>query len=301
MVTAQLTPAGVGIHNVLIATDFSQSSNAALDFGLQLTHDYHAKAYVAFVLPNDQFLLAGPEAYVAARDVACRDLEELKAELKRTRSYVEGEDYHLYLLEGQAAPAILEFARRQRADLIVVGTHGRTGLGKALLGSVAESVFRGSPVPVLTIGPCLRRAAPNNSPRNILVAADFTPASEQAVRYASALAREHGSQLTLLHVPNQKELDHAADRERTLQETKNRLAELLRREADGVPCKICVATGKVVPTILRTADAIEADLLVMGVRPPGAVLGRVMWPHAYEVVRESRCPVLTVRGAGREK
>ena len=74
MPTAQLTPIGVGIHNVLIATDFSSYSNQALDFGLKLAKGYKAPAYVVFVVPSDQFILAGPEAYVAAKEAARRDL-----------------------------------------------------------------------------------------------------------------------------------------------------------------------------------------------------------------------------------
>ena len=66
MVTAQLTPVGVGIHNVLIATDFSRYSNVALTFGLDLAHDYRATAYVVSVIPTDEILLAGPDAYVPA-------------------------------------------------------------------------------------------------------------------------------------------------------------------------------------------------------------------------------------------
>lgn len=299
MVTAQLTPVEVGIHNVLIATDFSRSSNVALDLGLQLARDYQAKAYVVFVLPTDEFMVAGPDAYVAARDAACRDLKELKAQLNRVHAYVEGADYHLYLLEGQVAQSILDFADQKKVDLLVLGTHGRTGLSKALLGSVAERVFRGSTAPVLTIGPNVHEPVRVNAPRNIMVAADFTPASERAVRYAASLAREHESTLTLMHVVNPKEIETAGDRSSALLGAKTKLEALLGQEARGIHCCARVESGKVVARILQTVDEIDADLLVMGVRPPGAVLGHVMWPHAYEIVRESACPVLTVRGAAK--
>ncbi len=142
MATAQLTPVGVGIHNVLIATDFSSCSNLALSFGLELAHGYRANAYVVFVVPADEFMMAGPEAYIAAKEAARRDLLELKHELRKKHSYIEGEDYHLFLLEGDVAQAILDFAQQKQIDAIVVGTHGRGGLGRALMGSVAESVFR---------------------------------------------------------------------------------------------------------------------------------------------------------------
>jgi nucleotide-binding universal stress UspA family protein len=294
MATAQLTPIGVGIHNVLIATDFSQYSNQALDFGLELAKGCKAPAYVVFVVPSDQFMLAGPEAYVAAKEAARRDLEALKVELKDSHSCVEGKDYHLYLLEGEVAESILNFAHQKHIDLIVVGTHGRGGLGKAIMGSVSELVFRGSPVPVLTIGPNARHVQHALAPKNILVAADFTPASERAARYAAGLASKHHSRMTLLHVVDPKELEHHPHRDRMVQGLEANLQALLGPGAT-VPCTLCVEPGRVVPTVLRTAAELEADLLVVGVRPALPVLSRCMWPNAYEIVRGAPCPVLTVR------
>ena len=159
MVAAQVTPNAVGIHNLLIAIDFSRCSNLVLQHGLALAKEYNANAQVVFVLPTNEFLVAGPDAFVAARDAACRDLNELKTELKVAYGYEEGKDYHLFLLEGDVAQCVLDFADKKHIDLFVLGTHGRGGLGKALMGSVAEKVFRRSPVPVLTIGPCHRGSA----------------------------------------------------------------------------------------------------------------------------------------------
>jgi nucleotide-binding universal stress UspA family protein len=296
MVSAQLTPIGVGIRNVLIATDFSRYSNVALNFGLELAHDYHATAYVAAVIPTDEILIAGPDAYLAAKDATRRDLLELKAEVARVHSFVEGKDYHLYMLEGAVAEALLDFAHSKQIDLMVVATHGRSGLGKVLIGSVAEKVFRQSSVPVLTIGPRVHRPAYKNPRRNILVPTDFTPASERAVHYAAALARARKAALTVLHVLSPAAVKGVADRADVEQGIKTKLAELLEREADGVQCHTRVEVGRVETAILETADKIEADLLVMGVRPWNGLLDRLMWPHAYEVVRESPCPVVTVRG-----
>jgi nucleotide-binding universal stress UspA family protein len=296
MVTAQLTPVGVGIQNVLIATDFSRYSNTALNFGLQVAKAYKAKAHVVFVIPCDQFLLAGPEAYVAAKDAARRDLEQLQAELHRAHSYVQDEDYHLYLLEGDVAQSILDFAQQKRIDLIVVGTHGRSGLGKAFMGSVAERVFRQSLVPVLTLGPHLRRPTRDNGPKNILVAADFTPSSARAARFAAMLARENQAKLTLLHVVDHKKLEHVPDPAAVKRGIESRLADMLGAEGAPVDCSLQVEVGPVVPAILHTLNEKGVDLLVIGVHRSSSVLDRLMFPHAYELVCESSCPVLTLRG-----
>jgi nucleotide-binding universal stress UspA family protein len=289
MATAQLTPVGVGIHNVLIATDFSRCSNAALEFGLQLARGCNAATYIVFVVPNDQFLLAGPEAYVAAKDAAQRDLESLKFELQKT--HPEAKDCHFFLLDGDVAQCVLDLARQNKGDLIVLGTHGRGGLGRAILGSVAERVFRNSTVPVLTIGPYCCRATEALAPANILVPVDFTPASERAIGYAVALAGEHKSKLTLLHVIDPKA---ARQSEHKRTEAKAKLVALVGGEVR-VACDLRVEMGRVVPTVIKVAEEIAADLLVMGVRPPTGVLDRFAWPNAYEAVRQASCPVLTVR------
>lgn len=297
MATAQLTPVGVGIHHVLIATDFSHCSELALSSGLELAHGYRADAYVVYVVPTDQFLVAGPEAYTAAKAAARRDLLELKQELRKKHSYIEGDDYHLFLLEGDVAGSILDFAQERQIDLIVVGTHGRGGLGRALMGSVAEQVFRQSPVPVLTMGPHLQRITRAGAPKNILVPVDFTPASERAAHYAVAMAREHTATLTLLHVIERWPSQAQSDRARVTEALRDKLEKVVGEEAPGLRCSFRVEVGRVVERVLYTANGIDADLVVMGVRPRTGLVNRLMWPHAYEIVREAACPVLTVRGS----
>ena len=295
MATAELHRIGVGIHSVLIATDFSRYSKVAENIGLALAHEYQAKAHMVFVLPRDEFLMAGPDAYVAAQEAAARDLQELKAELQRRHSYTEGKEYHLVMLEGDVAQSILECARDREVDLIIVGTHGRGGLGKMLMGSVAEHVFRQSPVPVITVGPHLRQPRKGLA-RNMLVAADFTPAAERAAQYAAALAREHNAKLTLLHVVEPAELKGIADRAEVLHGIKNKLRAMLGRHGEGLTPCYRVEVGSLIPTILRTEIEIAADLLVLGVRPWSGLRDRLMWPNAYAIVRAAECPVLTVRG-----
>ncbi len=294
MATVQVTPVAVGIRNVLIATDFSSYSSSALDFGLQLAQTFNASAYVAFVVPNDPYLLAGPDAYVAARDAARRDLEELEAEVKRSHRCIEGK-CHVYLLEGEVARSILDFARQKQVDLIVMGTHGRGGLRKALLGSVAEAVFRHSPVPVLTLGPGVKATVLQHRAQEILVAADFTAASKRAVEYAAQLAQQQGAHLTLLHVLDPKKLEHTPDRAAVLRGIELRLSELLGRAGEDVHCSMRTDVGHVTQTVLEVAKELPADLIVIGVRPSSGVLDRLIIPHAYDVVCEAPCPVLTLR------
>jgi len=295
MAIAQLTPSAVGIRNVLIATDFSRYSEAALGFGLELARDHGGMAYIVCVVPNDVYMLAGPEAHITARDACLRDLEQLRAELKRCHPEVPETVCQFYLLDGAVASSIIEFAQKKHIDLIVMGTHGRGGLRKALLGSVAERVFRHSPVPVLTLGPAVHVTRREGRLTTILVPVDFTPASQRAVQYACGLARVQNAALTLLHVLDPSQVRHVPDHAAVEHGLELRVRELLGRDGGGPDCSIRIATGQVTRTILEVATELSAELIVMGVRPSGGVLDHLVIPHAYQVVREAPCPVLTLR------
>ncbi len=293
MATAWLTNTGVSIHTVLIAIDFSQPSSAAMRYGFELAHRYQAEAHLVFVTPTDEYMLAAPESLGYARDAARRDLLELQSQLKKAYDYEEGTDYHAHLLEGAVADSILDCARERRADLIVVGTHGRGSVGKMLMGSVAERVFRHSPVPVMTIGPGVRQ--PCVDPKNIVLATNCSPASERAAHYACSLAREHHAALTVVHALEHVPEHALCDRERLAQAVKEQLAELIGKHSGGFDIRYEVHCGQPVPVILNAARDCRADYLVLGVHRRSGLLDRVMWPTAYGVVREAACPVLTVR------
>jgi nucleotide-binding universal stress UspA family protein len=296
--TAQLTPAGVGIHNVLIATDFSHHSDIALRFGLSLARLCGAQSEIVYVLPTGEYVIAGPEALHAAQEAARRDLLDFKSRLGHLRDLGDSEDFHVRMLEGPVAERLLQCARERKIDLIVVGTHGRGSLGKVILGSVAEKIFRHSPIPVLTVGPNIHRHRGINQTHHILAPCDLTPRSHPAVEYACALAEEHNSQLTVLHVVDRLAEATNLDPERVRQENKKRLVELAGRHAGSVSICYRVEFGNVPGAILRVASEIDSDFIVLGVRCSSGVLDRFMWPIAYELVRSATCPVLTIRGSG---
>ncbi len=297
MATAQLASKSVSIKNVLIATDFSHHSDPALHYGLELAHLYGAQAEIAYVVPTDEFVLAGPEALHAAREAARRDLLDFKARLRHAGALVEDVDYHLTMLEGSVADCLLQCASEKKIDLLVVGTHGRRGLGKFIIGSVAEKVFRHSPVPVLTIGPNIHEPREINLMRHMLAPCDLTPKSHPAVQYACTLAEAHGSRLTVLHVVDHLREVTNLDPYRVKREIEEKLAEIVGTVPEGVDVDYRVEFGNVAATILRVASETAANLIVVGVRRSAGVLDRFMWPIAYELVREAACPVLTIRGS----
>jgi nucleotide-binding universal stress UspA family protein len=294
MATAQLHATGAAVRNLLIATDLSRQSEEILHAGMDLRQAYGAHATILYVLPRDEYVIAGFEAYAAARDVARRDLAELEAKLSAKHACARGEDYEVLIAEGDVAECIFECARQHDIDLIVLGTHGRKGLSKTIVGSVAEKIFRHSEVPVLTIGPYARSSALAH-PKRLLVPIDFTAATQHAAKYACALARGHQSELVLLHVIDQAPKGAMADLECLKHTVEQSLVELISCEEKPNQVRVLTRVGKIVPTVLNTASEIDADLLVLGVHTYPKLLDHLRLQNAYELVRQAPCPVLTVR------
>jgi len=141
------------IARIVIPTDFSETAAAAVEYGCELATNVGARVTLLHVFSPG--IIATPDAVFAptpeeqyALGVAARARLLLTAE-KLAR---EGLDIDCLAVEGIAHEAIDAVARRQNADLIVMGTHGRSGLSHLLLGSIAEQVLRHAPCPVLTIG-----------------------------------------------------------------------------------------------------------------------------------------------------
>ena len=199
-------------------------------------------------------------------------------------------------------PVVSEVLKQGNMDLIVLGTHGRTGVQKLLLGSTAEAVFRRARVPVLTIGPAVQGGAHSGGRFHcVLFATDFNAVSAAAAPYAVSLAQENQSRFVLLHVlpkpkPGRPERDGAL----SIAEALHRLEEFVPAEAE-LWCRpeVMVQHGDAAEQILAVAKQSGADLIVLGVRGMDRLVSaatRVEQAIAYQVVINARCPVLTIRG-----
>ena len=294
MATAQLHTTSVAVRNVLIATDLSRQSDEVLRAGMDLRYAYGAHATVLYVLPRDEYVLAGFEAYAAARDAARRDLVELERKLCARYPHVPREEYEVLIAEGDVAECIFECVSERHIDMIVLGTHGRRGLSKAFVGSVAERIFRHSEVPVLTIGPFAHGSLLAH-PKRLLVPIDFTAATQHSAKYACALAHEHQSELVLLHVIEEVPKGTMADFECLKRTMEQCLVELISCEEKPKQVRVVTQVGKVVPTVLNAVSDFDADMLVLGVHTYPRLLDHLRMQNAYELVRQAPCPVLTVR------
>ncbi|HLW38125.1 MAG TPA: universal stress protein [Candidatus Eremiobacteraceae bacterium] len=141
--------------NIVVPIDGSEPAAAAIDLALRMVKEQRAALSFIYVLEIEKLAIAtvpvsmNPELiFDEARKAAEEILTGAKARAKKA-----GVEADVRLLEGDCVDSVLQFARDNKSELIVIGSHGRTGITRALLGSVAEGIIRRAPVPVLVTHP----------------------------------------------------------------------------------------------------------------------------------------------------
>jgi nucleotide-binding universal stress UspA family protein len=271
----------VAFRNILFATDLSYLSDAALPYVLETARLYGSKVHAIHVRQRGA-------PWTQPEENAITSLGE------RLKSV----PHEVVVVDGETLPALLQQITDKNIDLVVVSTHGRTGLGRVLLGSVAEAIFREAPCPVLTVGPHLIR-----DPqwvlkiKEILSATDLAPTSAGAADYAISLAQENQARLTILNVQAAPKAGEFIESESYVPSTLRRLQQLVPDEAQ-LWCAphFLVEEGDTAEKILDVAARYHADLIVLGIHPHAVgVATHVSRPTAHRVVAGATCPVLTVR------
>ena len=279
----------VKLGNVLVATDFSPVSKGAVLYATAIARRHNSKLFIAHVVTSrsENALMEGWRAGQA----------EITAQLLANR--LDGVEHELMVKSGQVEEVLSRLIREKQIDLVVVGTRGRTGVLKALLGSVAEDIFRRAPCPVLTIGPSISGQNPEVGPERILAATGFATHSVLGVRYAIGLAQNLHSSIALLHVVTEGGELSGEAKPRLTAESVAKLRGLIPIASDlASEPLLLVDFGSAVEKILQTAAGWNANLIVLGLRSvQDAATGKATWARAYEIVSKANCPVLTVRGS----
>ncbi|HYL12483.1 MAG TPA: universal stress protein [Terriglobales bacterium] len=291
-----IAPTRIKLQNILFATDFSASAQSALSSAINLARRYDAGVYIVNVLPHLPFVESPQPDPEETRLLA----KEQIAALIDSGSF--GDVKHKELIEeGEVSEVLSQLVRKYAVDLVVMGTCGRKGFGKLLLGSVAEEVFRNAECPVLTIGP--HAAGWEGNLRHILYATDSGPESIHAVPYAISLAEENGARLTLLHVAPEPALAlpepepgamPVIDRKEVVATTKKQLRSLIPEGTlPWQELEFVVQFGEPAETIVRIASE-AVDMIVLGVKRPTALTKHLGAGVAYQVACDAPCPVLSV-------
>jgi nucleotide-binding universal stress UspA family protein len=290
-------PSRVELKHILYLTDFSEPSESALRFAAELARGYDAEIHALHVVLPPLFGYNSPSITQSSIGIS---EERAREEMLRIDSELAGLSHDSSIeIAPQIWPAVENAINTQQIQMIVLGTRGRTGTQRLLLGSVAEEIFRRSPVPVLTIGPQIR-VEPHHAGKfhRVLLAMDFTPASLAALPYAFSIAEESGGRIDLLHVIPQRDRNaEAAGGDFSVSESMHRL-HVLAGDDDKLSCRphAIVRYGNPAEQILTAARELNADLIVLGARPEELHLGdatHIKRMTAHAVVARARCPVLT--------
>jgi len=291
------------VHRILSPIDFSEPSKRALRHALAIARWHEAELTVLHV--EDVLLHAAAVEAAGYPELLNRHDEELRDFVNDAGGI--NRNVTIQVASGDPVSAILERATRDASDLIVMGTHGRSGLARAVLGSVTERVVRRSPVPVLTIPPSAELRDDLMPFDPVLCASDFSPACRRALDLAISMGQEADARVILLHALQRPDFDRTtvgmplprSSRVDVAEFRKDALARLKRGlPADAVfRCRpeSMIAEGPPADVILQTASREDARLIVMGVQARGAWDRLIFGSTTRRVMQAAACPVLSVR------
>lgn len=298
----------IEIKRILCPVDYSAHSRRAADYACAIARWYGATVTGLHVLEPIPSLLP-PRASDGLYPPFAFTQEDLKQFQTRLETFMRdgaaARPVEALVVEGGVSMEIVRIAREIAADLIVMGTHGRSGVDRLLLGSTTEKLLRKTPCPLLTVPPHAPDAVPAPALfRRILCAVDFSPSSLRALSFAASLAEEADARLCVIHIVEPPSVFEpvpmgasggAASAEEVRAGARRRLDGVVSRDArvDSHVSEV-VMSGKPYREIVREATAQASDLIVMGAH--GGMLGALAFGSTTNhVVREATCPVLTLR------
>ena len=292
------------ISRILVPTDFSATSDEALAFAKTLAGRFGASLHLVHAF-EDPFTAAAfaAEAYstvpLSLRDDLLREAQQRLAErLPEDQKVLFNGTTEI--VTGTPTRTIVDYAATLGADLIVMGTHGRSGMAHLLLGSVAERVVRLAAAPVLTI------RQPAGPVKRVLVPTDFSATADAALDYASLVAERFGASIQLLHVLDDPFVSEGLTaeayiseapvlRSALLRDAQSRLAHRSAAQKGGIPIEGEVLFGYGAKTIAEYSRTRGADIIVMGTHGRTGIAHAMLGSVAERLVRIAPCPVLTVR------
>jgi nucleotide-binding universal stress UspA family protein len=285
----------IQFSNLLFATDFSPAAARAIPYVKAIAKHYGAQVVALHVAAPEVNPTTHPESWSGALEA-----EDDRRQARRRELLAEFADIPTKSMveQGDILFNVYSAIEKNDVDLAIIGTHGRTGLGKFVLGSIAEEIFRNVACPVLTVGP---HAGTDRGTeiREILFATDLSPESMGAGAHAVSLAQEFQAHLVLLHVVKDLKVGDLVTTADVAESSEKLLHRFLPPDAE-LWCKpeYIVAEGDAAARILEAAAKRKSDLIVLGIKPETGVPGastHLPIATAHKVVCQAPCPVLTIR------
>jgi nucleotide-binding universal stress UspA family protein len=282
----------LSLKNILVPTDFSSASQSALPFAQALAQTYGSTVLLAHTIPPEPHRQIVTD-HVPEEDEVVGGNARLKMDTLLEEPGFAGIPVKTLLDRGDVDDVISEIVSEHAIDLVVLGTHGRRGVSKMILGSEAERIYRSATCPVLTVGPKVQHKVEWGL-RQILCPIDTSEDPAQMLGYALSLAEEHQSRFILMQVIPLVPWQHQAEMEERSRQT---LEKLIPEQSKDWCSPECVVRWEYPPeAILLEAEKRGADLIVMSVhRSHATSWSHLPWPIASEVISQAPCPVLTIR------
>ena len=290
---------------IMCATDFSDISKHAVAYGIALANEFRSKLFLCHVidLPSAPVSIYG-ETYLEPIDQQPRITEYVHEQLTRLVKD-QPVEWEPLITIGHIADEISRMAQEKEVDLVVSATHGRSGLKRFLLGSVAERLMRTLCCPLLTVhSPEHDFISPETKEirlERILVGCDFSPDSDLAFQHGLNFAQEFEAELHLVHVVGQDSVRKAPGRADKRQQESS--AELNEKLAGMIPedarnwCtpRTDILAGEPYVELVRYAKRHDIDMIVLGVRGLSLAETLFLGSTTDRIVRRAPCPVLCVR------
>jgi nucleotide-binding universal stress UspA family protein len=291
-VHASIAPSPVAtLKNILFATDFSEASMKAFPYAASLARKFGASVFACHIITPTSLATAAPQSapyfYEAEYEATTKELDNIvhSPELKGIKTKA-------LLSSGILGDALQEEIKQNHIDLIVAGTHGRTGLRRFLLGSAVEGICRVATCPVLTVGP----DQPNSRIKldNILVPTDLSEESMRALPFVVRIAGAYGAKVTVLHVLPEETASNP-DTQKLSEPVCRNMVDIFEPRLAPLNAEYVIESGETVGTILKVARDKSADMIVLGVRDAFLPGIHVRTSVAYQIMAAAHCPVVNCR------
>ena len=281
-------PTRLALKKILFATDFSPVSEAALPFAAAIARRFESRIQAVHVAALGELPMV--EAAPLAMESVLMRAEQEMGKLLRSDAF-EGVPHDGMVRSGLEIWTEIEAViEAEKADLVVLGTHGREGLKQIVLGSIAEIIFRTAPCPVLVVGPKVPKKVALPVFRDLLFATDLSPASLRALPFVQAFAEENQADLIVLHVSQEKV--HDKKEQAVTAESLGKWMRELIPPAAGMDYE--VRFGSPAENILEVAEERRSDLILLGAHHASNFATHMPGAVAHRIVAEATCPVLTV-------
>jgi nucleotide-binding universal stress UspA family protein len=286
---ATMNPVAVTFEHILVPTDFSDVSQRALEYAKALAKQGNSELLLVHVDPPINLITPPEAAWIDGSEIQA--MHEERLDQSRAELVSDGYRARAISLTGPLYDELRSAIEQYKVDLIVLGTHGRKGLDRLLLGSNAEAMLRHVRCPVLSVGPAVPELQDQKwNIREVICPTTFDLRSVEVAAYAHKLASQYGAELVLFHVksPHKQENEDSV----SFKEAFRRHDSENRGEYSWVRTRLAkTAPGSSIVELVKERGS---DLIVMSAHPASSMATHLPPGTAAQVLMEASCPVMTL-------